>query len=303
MKKAKMLLASLGKVKHKRFAIFAVLFGIIGVVLLIRSFAAVPANFVEPEDGQVSGNASVVSDSMASGGKYVSLGTTASACPAELIGTPPNCVAPTAPKPMVMISLNPSTINAGTASSVTWSATNTPTACDASGSAGAWTGSKGASGTTSTGNMSTAGKFTYTLTCKNDGGSASASATLTVASVSTTYCGGASPCYGVSEMALHATVGNCWAWNSGTTGFSWVFNITSYKPHHPGGASSGSVEGTTASPSCNKDIHQILIGGEAIAGYRDSGGRSVWGHSVGTVYNSGGSMGSYRLGYYDPNKP
>ena len=80
-------------------------------------------------------------------------------------------------KPTVTISLSPSTINSGGSSTLSWSATKSPTSCTASGD---WSGTKAASGTQSTGVISTGTAKTYTLNCSNTGGSASASATLSV---------------------------------------------------------------------------------------------------------------------------
>ena len=66
--------------------------------------------------------------------------------------------------------------------SLTWSATNSPTACKASGD---WTGAKAVSGTNvSQGVLTTAKMYTYTLTCANASGtSAPASATVIVTAV------------------------------------------------------------------------------------------------------------------------
>lgn len=81
------------------------------------------------------------------------------------------------PAPTVNITANPTSIANGTSSTLNWSSTNA-TSCTAS---GAWSGTKATSGSQSTGNLTSS--KTYTLTCTGAGGSASDSATVTVASV------------------------------------------------------------------------------------------------------------------------
>lgn len=82
--------------------------------------------------------------------------------------------------PVVTLNANPTS---GTVNSVnptlTWSATNNPTSCTASGD---WTGSKSSSGTQAQGVLTSVRAYTYTLTCTNDGGSGSDTATVQVTS-------------------------------------------------------------------------------------------------------------------------
>lgn len=78
------------------------------------------------------------------------------------------------PAPTVTLSANPTTINSGASSTLTWASTNA-TSCTAS---GAWSGSKATSGSQGTGALT--GTATYTLTCTGAGGSASDSVTVTV---------------------------------------------------------------------------------------------------------------------------
>lgn len=80
--------------------------------------------------------------------------------------------------PVVSIRVSPASIAPGGSSTISWSATNA-TACTAS---GAWSGSRAASGSESTGAVATAGNYDYTLTCSGAGGSGSNTATLTVSS-------------------------------------------------------------------------------------------------------------------------
>ena len=206
-------------------------------------------------------------------------------------------------KPVVSLSVMPATINPGSSSTISWKATDMSGPCNAS---GAWSGSyAGTGGSITTGVKNTAGSFTYTLTCTNSGGTSSSSAVLTVSNTTgPIYCGGLTPCYGVSEMAARASVGNCWAWNSGTSAVPWVFNITSYRPSHPGGSTTGNIEGTSASPSCNININSILSGTAPIAGYRDKNNNATFSHGPFTKNNEAGtSMISFRVGYYDAKKP
>src|SRR5687768_16625922 len=51
----------------------AVVFAIVGTLLLLRSFAATGVISYEAEDGTVTGNARKVDDSSASGGRYASV--------------------------------------------------------------------------------------------------------------------------------------------------------------------------------------------------------------------------------------
>lgn len=82
---------------------------------------------------------------------------------------------PTAPPPAVTIDISPATVIAGQNATVTWSSTNA-NSCTAS---GAWSGAKSTSGNQQS-IQSTAGTYTYTLSCTGDGGTMSGSATLVV---------------------------------------------------------------------------------------------------------------------------
>jgi hypothetical protein len=80
----------------------------------------------------------------------------------------------TAPVPTVSLNANPTTINSGSTSTLSWSSTNA-TSCTAS---GGWTGTKATSGSQATAALTT--NTTYNLSCSGTGGSASASATVSV---------------------------------------------------------------------------------------------------------------------------
>ena len=78
--------------------------------------------------------------------------------------------------PVITLSANPSSVSAGSASTITWTTENA-TACSASGS---WSGSKALSGSQSTGAMK--GDATFAMTCTGSGGSATQTATVSVKS-------------------------------------------------------------------------------------------------------------------------
>ena len=86
----------------------------------------------------------------------------------------------TAQSPAVTLQASPSSLRSGDSSTLTWSSQNA-TSCTAS---GAWSGSKGVSGSQSTGPVKE--NSVYTLTCTGFGGSATQSATVSVTSSSPT---------------------------------------------------------------------------------------------------------------------
>lgn len=195
--------------------------------------------------------------------------------------------------PTVSVTLGASSINTGASTTYSWSSTNA-TSCTGGGSLSGAMATSG--GPTSTGVKSTAGTYNYTVTCVNSiGGSNSATAVLTVSNAAPVYCGGLTPCYGPNDLAAHASPGNCWGWN-----LTWVINITTYRPNHPGGGS-GSIE--SAAATCNHSIASVLAGSASIPGY-SSGGKSTQNHQSVTKNNSAGSqLAGYRVGYYDAAKP
>jgi hypothetical protein len=91
-----------------------------------------------------------------------------------------------AAQPSVTLKASASTVNSGSATTLTWGSSNA-TACTAG---GGWAGSKATSGSASTGNLTATTAFT--LTCTGAGGSASANATVTVTTPPVTG-GGTSP--------------------------------------------------------------------------------------------------------------
>lgn len=76
--------------------VFCAFFGLIGILTLLFSSATSNTNSIEPENGALRGNASIVTDSTASNGKYVVFkATNGTSCPLNQVGTPPNCTYPT----------------------------------------------------------------------------------------------------------------------------------------------------------------------------------------------------------------
>ncbi len=113
-------------------------------------------------------------------------GTGSATASVAVSATPP----PPPAKPTITLSANPSTINAGGSSTISWSATNAPTSCTASGD---WSGTKTASGSQSTGTLSTVKTYTYTLSCSNSGGTTTGSVALVVVPVKPTVTISLSP--------------------------------------------------------------------------------------------------------------
>ena len=105
--------------------------------------------------------------------------------------------------PVVSLSISPSSITSGSSSTLSWSATNSPTSCSASGS---WSGTKSSSGSQSTGTKTT-GTYTYTLTCSNSGGSGSKDVTQTV-SAPALACGSGGTCH-YSDISSHTSQSDC----------------------------------------------------------------------------------------------
>ena len=209
--------------------------------------------------------------------------------------TEPTGTGNVATRPRVAFSVSSPSVMYGGSAMLSWNVANNPTSCTAGGS---WSGSKAASGSQSTGGNS-AGTYTYALTCSNNGGTSSKSVSLVV-NPAPVYCGGKTPCYGKSDLAAHATVGNCWGWNG-----NWAINITSYNPVHKGGILAGSTSSLeNNSATCNHDINAILRGVASIPGYKDKRANSTFTHRSDTINNTTlSALSGYRVGYYDSSKP
>lgn len=121
---------------------------------------------------------------------------------------------------------------------------------------------------------------------KPAGVGSTAGSSASPAARSAVYCGGKTPCYGKSALAAHADAGSCWGYN-----LDWVINLTGYAPVHPVGP-----KYVVNDEFCGKDVHGALAGTVTV-GYSHA-------HQDVTQTNGAGSiLTSYRVGYYDANKP
>ena len=127
-----------------------------------------------------------------------------------------------AESPTVTLQASPSSLRSGDSSTLSWSSQNA-TSCTAS---GAWSGTKGVSGSQSTGPVKE--NSTYTLTCTGFGRSATQSATVSVTSLaptvsisagpSTIASGGSSTLTWSSTNATACTASGGWSGSKGTSG-------------------------------------------------------------------------------------
>lgn len=213
--------------------------------------------------------------------------------------------APTVAAPTVTISAKPDAISAGSYSALTWSTTGTPDTCEAS---DAWSGAKTPFGAESTGRIANPGNYNYTLTCTNKGGAAKASVVVAVgpaaapppaapksnsggssSSTATTYCGGASPCYGPREVASHGGSGNCWGWNGDR-----VINISGLDAgYHQAKTGISTIE---IGQVCGKDLAPSLSGSVSAGGQTRN-------HNQTTKSNADSNERPYFVGYFDSGKP
>ena len=207
--------------------------------------------------------------------------------------------------PVVILTVSQSTVEVGSFVSLTWSATNQPTSCRASGD---WSGTQTAAGSASTGRLTSEGTKTYTLTCQNDAGeSAAATATVTVHAANkstpstpppttpaptpaqTVYCQGASPCYGPREVSSHNSAGNCWGYNGNR-----VINISGFDvAFHRDKSAIGSIE---VGGVCGTNLAGSL-GGSVTAGGQAPD------HNTSSKNNADRNMIPYFVGYFDSKEP
>ncbi len=206
------------------------------------------------------------------------------------------------PVPTVTLKIEPAVVPAQTPSALSWSTTGNPTDCEASGN---WTGVKTPFGAESTGRLNTPGNFTYTLKCSSAGGSAEASATVTVGNATppkqstvssssssgggAAYCGGRAPCYGPKDIATHGSQGNCWGYNGDR-----VINVGSFDTGYhqaKSGISSIQIGGV-----CGTNLSNSLNGGVQADGQP---GRN---HNATTKANLDKNMTPYFVGYFDASK-
>ncbi len=123
---------------------------------------------------------------------------------ATLTVTPP-------PAPTVTISVAPTSITSGQSATLTWSSTNA-TSCTAS---GAWSGTEATSGS-STVSPTVIGTASYTLACTGSGGTATGTASLSVAAASGGKSGGGA--IGWWEILALSLLGVVGQWRRATIG-------------------------------------------------------------------------------------
>jgi hypothetical protein len=159
--------------------------------------------------------------------------------------------------PAVTFAATPSTVASGSASILTWSATNA-TSCAAS---GAWSGAKGASGSQSTGAIKE--NETFGLTCTGPGGSATQTATVSVmkaaptvtlsANPSTVKSGASSTLAWASANATACSASGSWSGSESPSGSKSTASLTATTTYTltctgTGGSASQSVTVTVPSP-------------------------------------------------------
>lgn len=134
------------------------------------------------------------------------------------------------PAPTLSFTAVPGTVQAGATTQLTWSA-NGATSCTASGS---WTGTKGASGTQSSGALSANASFT--LTCTGAGGSVAQTAAVTVspaptltltATPTSVQSGGTSQLTWTTTNATACTASGSWTGSKAISGSSATAALTS----------------------------------------------------------------------------
>lgn len=108
------------------------------------------------------------------------------------------------PAPTIAFSASPTSITAGSASTLTWTSTNA-TSCTAG---GAWSGAQATSGNITTGALNTTS--TYNLSCTGAGGSASGSATVNVTTPTTTTTTTTSSGSGGANMIVGLQTATAW---------------------------------------------------------------------------------------------
>ena len=201
-------------------------------------------------------------------------------------------------KPNVSVSVSPSTITAGGSTTVTWTTGNNPTSCTAGGTG--WSGSKAVGGGSQAVTLTTAGTYTFTLSCANAGGTTTSN-TASITVNAATYCGGRSPCYSAAQLNTHNTAANCWGYNTSisNSGDKSVYNITTFNSgyHIPQRAVNLLPGSAAVSAFCGaKDMAAYLAGANV-------SGVGSHAHKTLTMQNAYTSFTPYRVGYYDPAKP
>lgn len=208
--------------------------------------------------------------------------------------------------PVVNFSADPTEVQTGLFSALTWSVEGEVESCTASGD---WSGEKTAIGSQSTGRLATQGSKTYTLRCKNSAGTIEKSVNIVVkdgtpsampSSTSTNsngataqqapqYCSGATPCYGPHDVAAHNTAGNCWGYNGNR-----VINVGGFDAaYHQARSGISSIE---VSGICGTNLAGSLAGSVSAGGQTRN-------HNNATKANADRNMVPYFVGYFDASKP
>jgi len=212
------------------------------------------------------------------------------------------------PAPVVTISAKPDSVASGSFSALSWTSTGSPTSCTASDN---WSGTKTPFGAASTGRITTQGNLKYTLSCKNSGGTGTATVTIAVgppdapppasppsnsggsstSSAATTFCGGATPCYGPNDVSKHASSGNCWGWLGDR-----VINVSSFDSGFH--AARSGVSNIQVGAVCGKDLTPAVNGSVGTSEY--PGGHN---HQLGAKSSTDSNYAGYYVGYFDASKP
>jgi hypothetical protein len=167
-------------------------------------------------------------------------------------------VTASAAAPTISLHASPSTITAGSSSTLTWSATNA-TSCAAS---GGWSGNLAVSGSQSTGELDASA--TFTITCTGAGGNASQSARVSVtqalptvnlsASPSTVASGSSATLTWTSTNVTSCTASGGWSGGKPINGSTSTGNLTSNQSYTltctgPGGSAAQSATVTVSTPA------------------------------------------------------
>ncbi|MBL8121872.1 hypothetical protein JNM87_03920 [Candidatus Saccharibacteria bacterium] len=198
--------------------------------------------------------------------------------------------------PSVTVSVSPATITAGSTTTVSWTTTNSPTSCTAGGSG--WSGSKATGGSSQVVTLSSAGTFTFTLSCTNAGGTGTSN-TASVTVNAAVYCNGQTPCYSTAQMNAHSVMTDCWGYNTSTSSSTnkSAYNLTNFNNGWHKSVVSILPNSTAANSICGAKDYAAFISGTSLSGVGSHN------HQTSTKQNTNGTMNGYRIGYYDPVKP
>lgn len=129
------------------------------ITLLLTAFVVAKGIFFAPSDSTEEGDSTAAEEE-----------ATTEQSSAETEGAPGTA-------PVIVLSAEPATNTVGQYSVLTWSVTGNDAKCSASGD---WSGSRTPTGTMSTGRLSEAKTYTYTLECTTNSGTAKQSVSVTV---------------------------------------------------------------------------------------------------------------------------